>query len=105
MYKVSPLWGGEVKEVDGVKYVKIHSGQKRRYGDTFYDYEVISELSAAEVERVCHNSIHKAIPESEWLTDYRAPECGHEKAFRPHYKFESKGDNTYFYSVCCLYSD
>lgn len=104
MQKVSPLWGDEVKEVGGVKYVNVYSGQKYRYGDTFYEYEVKSELPAAEVERVCRDSIRKAIPESEWLADRRAPGCSTDKMFRPHYKFQSKG-GIYFYSVCYLYTD
>lgn len=96
----------EAKEVDGVTYVNTHSGQKRAYGDSFYEYDVTSSLPADEVERVCREKISKAIPESEWLADYRAPGgCSMEKAFRPHYKFQPKGDGKYFYSVCSLYTD
>lgn len=96
----------ETKEVDGVSYVNTHSGQKRAYGDSFYEYEVTSALPAAEVERICAEKISKAIPKSEWLADYRAPGgCSMEKAFRSHYEFFDRGSGRYFYSVCRLYTD
>jgi len=94
------------KEVDGVRYVNTHSGQKRAYGDTFYEFDVESDLPAAEVERICAEKISKAMPKAEWLADYRAPGgCSMEKAFRPHYEFKNKGGGKYFYSVCMLYTD
>lgn len=92
--------------IDGVTYRCTHSGQKKAYGDSFYEYDVHSTLPAADVERVCCEKVHKAIPESEYLADYRAPGgCSMEKAFRPHYKFSAKGDGRYFYSVCRIYTD
>lgn len=96
----------KAKTIDGVTYVNTHSGQKRAYGDTFYEYEVASDLPKEEVERICAEKISKAIPKSEWLADYRAPGgCSMENAFRPHYEFKHLGGGRYFYSVCRLYTD
>jgi hypothetical protein len=93
------------KTIDGVTFTNTHSGQKRAYGDSFYEYDVESGLSPDEVERVCRERIHEAIPEAEWLADYRQPGCSMDKAFRSHYKFEKRGDGKYFYQVRFLYTD
>jgi len=93
------------KTIDGVTFTNTHSGQKRRYGDSFYEYEVTSDRPAEEVEQVCREHIYKAIPKSEWLVDYSKRGCSLENAFRPHYEFQKRGDGRYFYQVCCLYTD
>ena len=93
------------KTIDGVTFTNTHSGQKRRYGDSFYEYEVTSDRPAEEVEQVCREHIHKAIPKSEWLIDYSKRGCSLENAFRPHYEFQKRGDGRYFYQVCRLYTD
>lgn len=93
------------KTIGGVTFKCSHSGQKRAYGDTFYEYEVTSDLPAEDVEKVCSTHIYEAIPESEWLTDQRKPGCSMEKAFRPHYTFKSTGHGKYFYAVRLLYTD
>lgn len=96
----------ETKEVDGVSYTNTHSGQKRAYGDSFYEYDITSDLPADEVERICRENVRQAIPEAEYLADYRAPGgCSMDKAFRPHYTFKKTGDGKYFYSVCRIYTD
>lgn len=96
----------EQQSIDGVNYRNTHSGQKKAYGDSFYEYEVESDLPAAEVEAICAAKICSAIPKSEWLADYRKTGgCTMEEAFRPHYEFKNRGDGKYFYSVCSLYTD
>jgi hypothetical protein len=94
------------KTIDGVTFTNTHSGQKRAYGDSFYEYDVTSELPADQVERICREKIYKAdITEKDWLVDYRKPGCSMEHAFRPHYKFEPRGPGRYFYQVVLLYGD
>lgn len=93
------------KTIDGVTFTNTHSGQKKAYGDSFYEYDVTSDLPAEEVERVCREKVYKAIPYAEWLLDYRAPGCSMDNAFRSHYKFQVKGGGKYFYQVCNLYTD
>lgn len=92
------------KTIDGVTFKNTHSGQKRAYGDSFYEYDVRSELPADEVERVCREKINTAIPESQWRE-----ECKVDRSmaahFRHHYKFSKIGDGHYFYSVCSPYAD
>jgi len=93
------------KTIDGVTFTNTHSGQKKAYGDSYYEYEVSSDRPADEVEKVCRERVYKAIPHAEWQADYRTPGCSMEKAFRAHYKFTSRGDGKYFYQVCELYTD
>lgn len=95
----------QTKTIDGVTFKNTHCGQKKAYGDSFYEYEISSALPAAEVEQVCATKIYKAMPESEWLIEYRKPGCSMEHAFRSHYKFQKRGDGKYFYQVCNLYTD
>lgn len=91
--------------VDGVTFTNTHSGQKKAYGDSFYEYDVTSDLPAEAVEKVCAELVYKAIPKSDWIADYRQPGCSMEKAFRAHYDFTKVGPTTYRYVVTCLYTD
>lgn len=93
------------KTIDGVTFTNTHSGQKKAYGDSYYEYDVTSDLPAAEVEKVCAEKVYKAIPHKQWQEDYRKPGCSMGDAFRAHYKFEPRGEGRYFYQVCCLYTD
>lgn len=94
----------KVETIDGVTFTRVHSGQKREYGDSFYEYEVTSDLPADEVERVCREKIDKALP----LAQYQA-ECKIDRSmdahFRKHYRFTKRSDGAYFYSVCFPYAD
>jgi len=95
----------QTETIDGVTFTNTHSGQKRAYGDSFYEYDVSSDLPAEEVEKVCSDRVYKAIPHAEWQADYRQPGCSMDKAFRPHYQFKSLGDGKFSYVVTCLYTD
>lgn len=93
------------KTIDGVTFTNTHSGQKRAYGDTFYEYEVSSDLPATEVERVCREKVYKAgMSEAEWCEKGKT-DRSMDHAFTPHYKFEKRGTGRYFYQVHMLYTD
>jgi len=93
------------KTIDGVTFKNTHSGQKRAYGDSFYEYDVRSELPADEVECVCCTKVCAAIPETQWRDECKAQRGSMEAHFRNHYKFSKIGDGHYFYSVCFPYTD
>lgn len=95
----------QTKTIDGVTFTNTHSGQKKAYGDSYYEYDVTSDLPAEDVERVCYEHAYPAIPHAEWQADYRTPGCSMEKAFRPHYTFRSLGGGEFRYVVTCLYTD
>jgi hypothetical protein len=86
------------KTIDGVTFTNTHSGQKKAYGDSFYEYDVASDLPAAEVEKVC------AIPESQYLAELRANHSM-DNAFRASYKFTRVGEGKYRYVVSYPYAD
>jgi hypothetical protein len=92
------------KTVDGVSFFKTHSGQKKASGDSFYEYDIVSDLPADEVERVCREKIDKAIPEAQYLEECKADRSA-DLHFRKFYKFRKRSEGTYFYSVCFPYTD
>ena len=91
--------------IDGVTFTNTHSGQKRAYGDSFYEYDVTSDLPADEVEKVCRERVYKAIPKAEWQADYRQPGCSMEKAFRPHYEFRQIEPGKFHSAATEIYTD
>lgn len=96
----------QTKTIDGVTFTNTHSGQKRAYGDSFYEYDVTSDLPSDEVEKVCRERVYKcAVSKADWLADYRKPGCSMENAFRPHYEFKDLGNGKFSYVVTCLYTD
>lgn len=95
----------QTKTIDGVTFTNTHRGQKHAYGDSYYEYNVTSDLEPEEVEKVCRESVYKAIPHAEWQEDYRKPGCSMGDAFRPHYQFKRLGVDRYSYIVTCLYTD
>lgn len=92
------------KTIDGVTFTNTHSGQRREYGDSFYDYDVTSDLPAEQVERICAEKVRSAIPEAQYVAEYRAKPSA-DLHFRNHYKFRKVGDGRYVYSVCFPYTD
>ena len=92
------------KTVDGVTFTMTHSGQRKQYGDSYYDYDITSCLPSEEVERVCREKIDPALSEAQYLAEYRANPSA-DLHFRKHYKFRKKGEGAYFYSVCFPYTD
>ena len=92
------------KTIDGVTFTNTHSGQKQAYGDSFYEYDVTSDLPAEEVERVCAEKVYKAMPESQYRDEMKANSSA-DNYFRSHYKFRKSGEGRYSYSVCFPYTD
>lgn len=93
------------KTIGGVSFKNTHSGQKRAYGDTFYEYEVRSELPAAEVEKFCRETIYQCpMSDAEWREKGKT-DRSMDHAFTSHYVFRKMDEGKYFYQVCQLYTD
>lgn len=90
--------------IDGVTFKCTHSGQKRAYGDSFYEYDVKSALSYDEVKRVCSEKIYKAMSEEDYKTDYAANRSA-DNFFRASYRFTNMGNGNYRYVVVFPYTD
>lgn len=94
----------KTKTVDGVTFTCIHAGQKKLYGDSYYEYSVTSDRPADEVEKFCAEHVYKAMSEKQYSDEYRAKPTA-ENHFRLHYTFKKRFDGTYLYSVCSPYTD
>lgn len=92
------------KTIDGVTFTNTHSGQKRAYGDSFYEYEVSSDRPADEVEAVCATHVYKAMSKAQYDAEYKASPTA-SNHFRSHYTFRKVGEGRYSYSVCFPYAD
>lgn len=91
--------------IDGVEFCNVHSGQKRAYGDSFYEYEVTSELPVESVERVCSERVYKCgLTMAKWRDENRAnPSMANH--FRSHYEFQDRGGGKFFYRVTFPFAD
>lgn len=84
------------QEIDGVKFTKTHSGQKRRYGDTMDEYEVASDKGFEHVKAVMCGQAHKCeLSHSQW----KAEDTTMENHFRSYFDIKDYGDGRYFYRV------
>ncbi|MDJ1465692.1 hypothetical protein [Nitratireductor sp. GZWM139] len=95
----------QTKTIDGVTFTNTHSGQKRAYGDSYYEYDVTSDMPADHVERVCRENAYKCdLPASQWRDENRAnPSMSNH--FRSHYQFEDRGNGKFFYRVTFPFAD
>lgn len=96
---------GQTKTVEGVTFTNVHSGQKRAYGDSHYEYEATSDQPAEHVERVlCEHAYKCSLPKSQWLRENRA-HPSMDNYFRSHYEFQDRGDGRFFYRVTFPFAD
>lgn len=95
----------QTETVDGVTFTNTHSGQKRAYGDSHYEYIAQSDKPADHVKAVLTQHAYKcSLPRSQWLEENRAkPSMGNH--FRSHYEFEDRGNGEFFYRVTFPYAD
>ena len=87
-------------EKNGYHVECTHTGQKRRYGDTFREFTVITEKPTEEAEKYCIEHVHECTLTTEkYLADERAGVKDFGDHFRSNYKFVKVGDGEYFYCV------
>ncbi|WP_155957783.1 hypothetical protein [Fodinicurvata sediminis] len=92
-------------EIDGVTYEVTHSGQKRAYGDSYYEYAITSDKPADEVERICRTHVHRCdLSRAQWQQENRAAPSM-SNYFRSSYLFEDLGDGRFFYQVRFPFTD
>ncbi len=77
-----------------------HTGQKRRYGDSFKEFTVKSDKPESEVEGYCIKRISAcSLTYAEWNKGERDGSSSFGDHFRTHYKFRKTKDGEYFYQV------
>lgn len=77
-----------------------HSGQKRRYGDTFREFTVKTDKQESEVKAYCTEHVHRcSLTTEEYLKDERAGVKDFGDHFRANYKFRKVSEGVYFYQI------
>jgi len=92
--------GAERHKAAGYEVECTYSGQRRRYGDSYSEYEVVSDNPETEVRAYCIEHIRKCnLTSSKYYSELRAGLDDFGNHFRSHYKFEKLIDGKYFYKV------
>ncbi len=92
----------EIKEHEqnGFKVTMTHSGQKRRYGDTYREYIVESDKPEEEVKAYCTEHVRQCnLTNAEYMADERAGVKDFGDHFRSSYNFKKEADGAYFYQI------
>jgi len=90
--------------------IKTHSGQYRRYGDTYYEWDIETDLPEKEVLDKCLRELLKEedLPEGREYsknTAYGGPKAGdYAYIFRGYYTL-SKTPEGYHFTKCRPYAD
>lgn len=85
---------------NGYQVECTHSGQKRRYGDSFREFTVKTDKPEIEVKKYCTEQVHKCgLTNQDYLADERAGVKDFGDHFRSSYKFRKVKDDEYFYQI------
>jgi hypothetical protein len=85
---------------NGFDVTCTHSGQKRRYGDTFREFTVKSEKPESEVKQYCTEKVRKCdLTYDDYIANERAGVKDFGDHFRASYKFHKIRDGVYFYQI------
>lgn len=87
--------------IEPIKTKLIHSGQKVRYGDSFTEYAVTSDMPIEDVEQACRNEFNCHLSKQQWRDEDKSMDAH----FRSHYTIWSVGDGEYIFSICSPYAD
>jgi len=87
-------------KANGYDVERTHSGQKRAYGDSFYEFTVRADKPIDEVESYCTEHVYKcALTTEQYLAEERAGVKDFGDHFRSNYSIQKRGDGVYFYQV------
>ena len=87
-------------KANGFDVKQTHSGQKRRYGDSFYEFTVKSNKPESEVQKYCNDTVRKcSLKTCDYLANERIKGRPFDDHFRPSYEFKKVVDGEYFYRV------
>lgn len=88
-----------VFEDDVVKITQVHGGQKRAYGDSYYEYDVTGdELTENKVYELCQQHARKCgLPASQWRQESK--EGGMSAHFRESWSIKTMPFGGFRYTV------
>jgi len=85
---------------NGYQVEQTHKGQKRKYGDSFEEFTIKSDLPEEEVERYCTEVVRPCrLTTDKYLEDKRYGVKDFGDHFRDNYIFRKVKDGEYFYQV------
>ena len=77
-----------------------HSGQKRRYGDTFRELTIKDNKPESEVKAYCTEHVRKCdLTNEDYLKMIRGKVEDFGDYFKSSYKFRKVSEGTYFYQI------
>jgi len=85
---------------DGIKVITKHLGQKRSYGDSFYEYDIIAEgKTKDEVYAITQEHCRKCtLSNKDYQDEYKAERTARNH-FRERYFLTERGNGIWFYQV------
>ncbi len=85
---------------NGYEVECLHSGQKRRYGDTYREFSVKTDKPEDEVKKYCTEHVYACqLTTEQYLIELRAGLDDFGDHFRSNYEFMKKSEGEYFYRV------
>jgi hypothetical protein len=96
-----PKTENKINHTDNGYHVECtHSGQKRRYGDTFREFTIKTDKTEDEVKKYCTDYVYEcSLTYEDYIADERAGVKDFGDHFRSNYKFRKIRDGEYFYQV------
>ena len=85
---------------NGFDVKNTQAGQRRPYGDSYYEFTVKSDKPYEEVKKYCTQTVRKCdLTTGNYLADERAGVEDFGDHFRSHYEFKMIKEGEYFYRV------
>ena len=92
-------------KLNGYEVSPHHSGQKKRYGDSFYEFKIKSQKEKSEIEKYCTEYVYKCNLTKRKYVDDLKEDDSMKNHFRQHYVFRALGCDEFFYQVISVYCD
>lgn len=93
-----------VHKENGFDVQKVNHGQKRPYGDTFYEFIVTTTKPYDEVVKYCTEKVCPcSLPHGQWAKENKETPSA-SLHFRNCYKLTKRSENEYFYQVISQYT-
>lgn len=82
---------------------KLKAGQVRKYGDSIYEYRIVSDEPVEAVKSHCTTKLRPSKNESP--NGHYGGSCGFPFGLESYFKFKKESEGVYLYTVCEPYCD
>lgn len=92
---------GKINHADnGYEVERTHTGQRRRYGDSYEEFTIKTDNSESDTKKYCTEHVYPCrLTTEEYVADGRAGVKDFRDHFRSNYMFKKVKDGEYFYQV------